>query len=477
MIRIDVEGDGKKLQAPGEMTLMLSPETIGYETDSKGNSLVKLWSMNPKTGKWDFESDIKPMNEAGNRKKRQSTMFGAQIRGLEIAGRWKNLDKILTSTCYAKVRVYDSDRINQLPGANIDIVALNSGGNTVSSVRPSTDLNDNNGYCIAIPCKNEHRDADVDEVNGIIIASKYGERITPGVTSIDNVVWSPATLPAELGYEVDENTIKAKMHKRVNDENGPFYDWGDGVGGWNWRQAPACSYAAGNSFDFAAAPDCGYHTEIPEEIKYTDDITKCDDDRYKFMYSFHKYHDDPDKQTACFLKVHFPDYNTHGFQAVNKVGTAYHEGKIEPGNEYGKSEDCVKDEYSCLEIKEPGTIACALFNDNYIRIDDYTNVVISPLSLSENIEITEINSRFNQSEYVVNDQSTQFDFNFVSDMTNDDQWGIYCRTGDTIENARTEAKAICRDTSSSHWAVKFGRKFISNYISKIYLHICRSYLK
>ena len=75
------------------------------------------------------------------------------------------------------------------------------------------------------------RDADADEINGIIIASKYGERITPGVTSIDNVVWNPATLPAELGYEVEENTIKAKMHKRVTDENGPFYDWGDGVGG------------------------------------------------------------------------------------------------------------------------------------------------------------------------------------------------------------------------------------------------------
>ena len=181
MFLIEVENNGEKLQAPGNIPIMLSDDQVGNAMDENGNPKMKLWSMNKRTGLWNFESDIISIDNspAFRRRKRQTgTGFVAQIRGISISQRWYNFDAVASTTCYSKIRVLDSDS-SPIVNAQVSVVVLNDGA-SLSTRRAITDSGDGNGYCIAHRCDNEYRNNGIHfGFMGRIIVDVFGKVLHP----------------------------------------------------------------------------------------------------------------------------------------------------------------------------------------------------------------------------------------------------------------------------------------------------------
>ena len=480
MFSIAAEANGRSLQVPGDVTVDVPAELVGDEADENGVSPVKLWSMNEKTGRWVVESDLVSAGGGNSsRTKRQSRGFQTTIKGIPITQTWYNFDAISTRTCYSKVRVFLANSSEQVEYARVGVIVTDGfARNSVSYVRASTDVNELDGYCVAHPCDNELRSlgSGADGSRGLIFADLFGDEATPLPT--DNVTWLEPELVDELEYEVVNNSIEVNLNLRENDTIGPFYDWDYP----KWRYSDRCSNATPleNYFHFTVPTkkDCTVTNPDPIETRaFSGKPKKCKANRIRQLYS---YPDIKDKWvTSCYLSVRFhPSTGYTDAIAYSYSGTAAIEGKLQPGDLYGTSQDCLKKDqynqiYACLEIRAPSRVSCSVNPDDIVD-DDYTLVTVTAFdanddqydyssprlrwqlereqfrSMRQHIPArTKLLFEHRQHSYTTRQNSltfrvypamTYYQCDHNSGCVNA---GLYCETAATLASARTTARARC----------------------------------
>ena len=69
------DSEGNRLSIPGEITITIPQEALGNTTDVEE---VKVWTLNPTTGGWDFSGDLtqETDDDQSQRKKRQIAQGG-----------------------------------------------------------------------------------------------------------------------------------------------------------------------------------------------------------------------------------------------------------------------------------------------------------------------------------------------------------------------------------------------------------------
>ena len=454
MFTIDaVAADGSLLQSPGIITIEVDSSIVGDGND------VKLWSVDAATGRWEFEDDLVEVATSTKRKRRSVTTYSTTIRGFPIGRVWFNFDSIASSTCYSKVRVYQTDGVTPVNGARVGVLQTSPAA-SVSYVRAWTDKGvTENGYCIAHPCQNEARPPPGSAVEGLVFVNFYQSSLNAIPVDMANdltTMWSPSNLASTLAASVSDDTYKTVLYydDTMDHENGPFYNWEQP----KWGYSNACSYAdeSENSFDFILTlSDCEATFPDPTTADVFDGKTDvCNPARYHQLYN---YVDVVNKQVeSCYIKVYAPNYDDSTyFAAISRAGVASN-GLIEPDDIYGFSTNCLQGGFTCLELKVPNGASCSVTDT---IADSFTNVTIMPVGIID-LPINDLDAIFDTTD--VTDNSTMLNFAFIYNMilNANGSAGIFCETAETIEGARGLAKNKCFASGFDEWAVKFRSKWV-----------------
>ena len=461
MFQIDAETEtGGKLQVPGDFEIQVSSDLAGEQVDENGFPIYTLLLLSDRTGRWNEESKLVPMEEGeGGRRKRQlpgggAGAYTATIKGIPIERQWYNFDAISQSTCYSKIRVYDIDGETPLSRVSVGVIHKSpSDGNALSTKRAYTDnaFGDSNGYCIAHPCDNDLRPSSTFfDLSGYVYADKYGVDLEPVMA--DDLTWNPTSLAGFLNYDTHNDTISSDFHLRNTDNSGPLYNWNRN----KWIYSDPCSEASSseNSFDFIARlRDC--EITVPDPINNdanTGDFSECKVERFRQLYGYLSLLGGDVR--SCYIKVYAPGRDDDIFYAFSNVGPYTSNQYVSPLNPYGYSLNCVKHGFTCLEVKVPGQIACSNTEGDYFN-DNLTTVAIWPNAFEP--PVLEVNPKFSEEGITVHRSGAEFMFD-LTDFMDDGNWGIFCEDGEDVESTRQLAKQKCFQSDNDQWAVKFAGK-------------------
>ena len=199
------------------------------------------------------------------------------------------------------------------------------------------------------------------------------------------------------------------------------------------------------------------------EITYPNPLTNFDGDsefcnpaRYSQLHNFGKIIQE--NVESCYIKIFAPGYeDTLFFSAVSRVGCASNE-YIYPGRLYGSALNCLRDGFTCLEVKTPDGATCSE-NDRDFIDDSFTIVTIN--SVLRPIPLKAVNPIFDDLNIHVYDDDRKLSFGMTYDMiseSNEKSTGIFCATAETVVMAREDAKRKCFDSQSEEWAIRFEGK-------------------
>ena len=402
-------------------------------------------------GGWKHTSELSPrIDKNPRRRKRQYVGSNTAIKGITIDYVWRNFYQQRASTCYSKIRVFKSDGITQIHDANIAVIQQSDDqSNFASSFRAYTDNQfRDNGYCIAHPCKNDVRDSSTPLLHGYIIVDA-GKNINALPRPLDQLDWQ--ILATGLNYKTQNNLISVQMNLKRSENNGPFYDWID-----RWWNSEVCTYAniSENSFDFITSLiDCELvHPNPSMNIDWDNNL--CHTDRYKRLHNFANVI--KGKVESCYIKVYAPEFeDSLFFSASSRVGNASNE-YISPGDLYGITINCLRDGYTCLEVKTPDGASCS---ETEIIDDSFIHVTINPIAKS--IPLKGVSPVLSDLGITIFDDEMKLSFGLTYDMitkSKNSSTGIICETAETVEIARAAAKTKCFDSLQDNWAIHFEGK-------------------
>ena len=360
------DSDGNRLSIPGEITITVPQEALGNTTNVEE---VKVWTLNPTTGGWDFSGDLtqETDDDQSRRKKRQIAQGGwgqysyrSTIRGLSISSRWFNFDSISRQTCVAKVRVFPYDSFteqDQIHSATVSMVLQDSNGyNSLSQNRAYTDTY-RNGFCMITPCLS-HRMNTGQTFRGYVFAEIDGRPLTPVLgTEFDDTSPS-ADLTSRLNFEIIDDKIKVDFNEALifrEGIDGPFYDWQR-----KWRYSYTCSNApfSANHFRFQQPYTCLLERDSYDVTPYyfwrnipENTLLWFDFYSYQPWWSgsylryFYRYR-------TCYIKVLAPADTK--VQAISYVADQNHHYYGTNRDIYGVRQDCATGGAVCLEVRPPG---------------------------------------------------------------------------------------------------------------------------
>ena len=450
------------LQVSKELELSIDISTL----DSSAGKNAYIWSLDLLTGHW---KQIGTLEVAETLNTSQFSSVAAGKFHYYPWNTWICIAYEIQNICHSKLQVYKTNHFTQeelIKGASFTLVSTRADGTVaeVSNIRTQTDLDDNNGYCIAHICdvtepKNDYAGYILVEYPQIfptaesMITTQQLNAACP-VKTVDgeHVEGLSDDLVDTLNYQcmVDEN---GNQGARVNldlvsvTKNGPFYR----SNGYNndlrgWAYAEDCSYAGykgvkENRFPFYETninvmPHelCAVKSIPVEEVNYGQTTNQ----NYQAWFSKSA----EGIYETCFIKVLISNWRKNPIQVLSMMGNlTISEDPVGQKLSYGATHGCAtsKEDAVCIEFKHPGVVSSGYGNhkidETLLRIkaveklkaDDIPNCslrrVRKCLQKSYAHKILEQNSTDTFEMYVDKDVSTR-----GSDI------GIYCTSSVTYES-------------------------------------------
>ncbi|CAH1795468.1 unnamed protein product [Owenia fusiformis] len=459
MLNLDFKDDkGNPLGIQGEVHMAIDANFIGAQ---HGDTSVKLWSMNPTSGRWEFESNMIRGTKADPHKRDQanydSTFF---IGNVVITDRyWFNFDDDQLNYCFVKIKTFSDATLSMELPWSVDNEA------TVIAIDPTktgqwaqvttgsmsydsnTDISSRDD-CIMTICGNGSFTGYVmvNHPDGPFNASTDIGGKTPPNTVVEITTTSLGNDTNQVNYDRVINTTV----KPLTDNYGPIYHFQDGYcrdqnsffckscfdDDWvipdcqpcdSWY----CSYPASKAFHYCAANVLPsyyvFHQELANyEYTVCEEILQCITTPEFVWYPKHEA-----KIWAWYIKIKVE----YEFESVVRAVSEGGKHIKTQGHIYGIREATTREKTTCLEFKGSGDIYVTSHDK-----EDETLVSIDVQGTDCQIEsiLPDLQT------YQVTPSSGIFGFQLPSRYTSSgDSTGIYFSSHDYIDNASREAKARC----------------------------------
>ncbi|XP_053558902.1 cartilage intermediate layer protein 2 [Bombina bombina] len=346
---------------------------------------MKLWSLNPKTGLWEEESNFQVARESRRKRREERTFLIGQLEIKER--RLFNLDVPENRRCFVKVRAYMNDKFipnEQLEGVVITLINLEPMPGFSSNPRAwgrfDSVITGRNGACLPAFCDAQRPDAYTAYVTAImggeeLEAAPSSPKLNPNVIGVSQPYLS------KLGYERTDHEDSAykKTAFKVNlakpnsnnfeETRGPIY---------SYRNLRGCEEApvSDNHFRFYRV----------EEDKYEYNVVPFDEsDLTSWIGGYLSWWPNPQEFRACYMKVRIQGPQDYMVRSRN-IGGSH---PRTTGHLYGLRDiRTVRDlqvestSAACLEFKCSGM----LYDQNLV---DRTLVVVAPQG---SCRVAEVNS-------------------------------------------------------------------------------------
>ncbi|XP_035676212.1 cartilage intermediate layer protein 2-like [Branchiostoma floridae] len=325
------DGSGNELEVAGTVTVFLNENEVNFAAAEPGHE-VKLWSLNPETGRWEEESTVTQTPIGKRRKRQQSFTWNGNIR---VTRRNYNVDWWIKAgqRCYSKVRVCQarSAPTAQVDNVNVEFVVVNTDldqGNQrfARFYNARTSASGTGGACVEGWC----RPGSVTYVSA-----------TQGTTQYDAASALDLGFSPPGGYTRGNNN-KAFSTTLTHGNSGPSY-----------RSESTCRNApiSDNHYKF-------YGDEVSGLVEINTIPYNPTDNRLRPNYLSWYPTEDPAQKKSCFMKVRVTGANENlRARVVSKVGTH----AANRGTEYGRREDDVVPagaavKGTCIEYKCTGDV-------------------------------------------------------------------------------------------------------------------------
>ncbi|XP_078681317.1 cartilage intermediate layer protein 2-like isoform X1 [Branchiostoma floridae x Branchiostoma belcheri] len=353
------DASGNELEVGGTVDIFLNENEINFTAPEPGHE-VKLWSLNPETGRWEEESTVTPTPVGKRRKRQQSFTWNGSIR---VTRQNYNVDQWIKAgqRCYSKVRVYQARSVlnsatSQDNNVNVEFVVvnneLNSGNQRFARFyNARTSTSGTGGVCVEGWCR----------PNTLTYVTA-----TQGTTQYD------AAAPGELGFSPPGGYNRGNSGKAFSTtltrvgSTGPSYS---SIGTCN--NAPMTN----NHFKFYGGQVSG----ISEINTHPYDPNT---NRLRPHYLSWYPSEDPSQKRTCFIKVRVTGTNHENLRARTVSSVGVHSAN--PGRDYGRREDDViptgaPTKAVCIEYKCSGDVWTTRGNRPFRDPSDidYTLVTLS----------------------------------------------------------------------------------------------------
>ncbi|XP_072775334.1 cartilage intermediate layer protein 2 [Taeniopygia guttata] len=281
---------------------------------------MKLWSLNPESGLWEEEAELRPAG--GGRRKREERTF--LVGNLEIRERRLfNLDVPEDRRCFVKVRAYSNEKFNpyeQLEGVVVSLINLEPRPGFPSNPRAwgrfDSAVTGPNGACLPAFCDARRPDA----YTALLTATLGGEELEAVASSPKlnpNAVGVAQPYLDKLGYRRSDHEDAAlkKTAFQINvakpdpnnadESNGPVY---------SYRSLRECEEApvSANHLRF-------YRVEVD---KYEYNVVPFkESDVTSWTGDFLAWWPNPQEFRACFIKVRLEGPQEYMVRSRNVGGT------------------------------------------------------------------------------------------------------------------------------------------------------------
>ncbi|XP_078681175.1 cartilage intermediate layer protein 2-like [Branchiostoma floridae x Branchiostoma belcheri] len=429
---------GNEVEVGGTVDVFLNENVINFADAEPGHE-VKLWSLNPETGRWEEESTVTPTPVGKRRKRQQSFTWNGSIT---VTRRDYNVDSWIKAgqRCYSKVRVYDDNSVLNSASAmvnnvNVEFVVVNTDldyGNQrfARFYNGMTSTSGTGGVCVEGWC----RPGTVTYVTA-----------TKGATQYD------AALLGELGFTPSGGYITGN--------NGKAFSTTLTHGEPSYTDRGTCNNAplTRNHFMF-------YGDQVHVSGVIEINTIPYDPFRPNFLSWYPT--EFPTEKRSCFLKIKVTGANSENLRArvVSKVGT--HAANL--GTDYGRREDDIVPAMSpvkgaCVEYKCSGSIYEFPPGGQIVSDIDYTLVELGFLrndGSTANCNRVAVNANFVSTDIITTtiilpsygvsppDNSDMSGFRFYDSTNNLGQlFGIYKATGAGNDSKDTAYKQCLDGTS------------------------------
>ena len=372
----------RKVPLQVSQELELSMEITDKSIANTGK--VNIWALDSLAGYWTSIGTMTNENQL-NTTHDSLSMFKGKFHYYPW-NTWISLAYEIDQICHSKIQVYRTNHFNQeeqIKGVHVTLVSTHSDGTVaeVSNIRTATDLNDNNGYCLAHIC-------DVTEPRNDFVGYFMVEypQLYPTSGNMITTQQLNAACPSQAGDRghiegLDDDVVDELNYQCIVDENGnqgaqvnldlvsvgtfgPFYE----KNGYNndprgWAYAEDCSYAGYKGFEENRFPFYETNTNVMphdlcsvrsipvEEIHFAQTETQ----NYQAWFSKSV----QDLYETCFIKVLVTNWRKQPIQAQSLIGNISLSDSLLAGQTaYGVTHSCASsnEEALCMEFKHPGVV-------------------------------------------------------------------------------------------------------------------------
>ncbi|CAH1803362.1 unnamed protein product [Owenia fusiformis] len=418
------DASGKELNIKGDVNMAIRADVIGKELEN--STTVKLWSLNPSSGRWEYESTLERVSSS--RKKRsqsqQSTDFF--VGNTSITDRyWFNFDDDSLNFCFVKIKAYaDSNLREPLEWLNTfepSVISKDISESGMIDGRVLTGSSSSNfgigskDDCILTVCRpsNFHAYLFFEDQNGAFSASPRlggSNQNVPGVT---------------VKVKQLADTIEATRSRVIETEveplrsNGPLY-----------QSDTECLSASDTDPHYAF-----YQNEISLfEYSVCENVMSCTENRHLAWFPL-----TGNMYRAWYIKVQVVPVSyvkEYTVRVVSKGGM--HQDTM--GKVFGIREDVTSSQSVCIEFKGSGNIiALSNFSELDVTvIEIYVQGTGCRVKTTadglEQYRITPVPSNNNQTPPLIS---------FETPLAFGDNFGLYEAENVDMETAKSIAKSRC----------------------------------
>uniref|UniRef100_A0A3P9JA94 Cartilage intermediate layer protein, nucleotide pyrophosphohydrolase n=1 Tax=Oryzias latipes TaxID=8090 RepID=A0A3P9JA94_ORYLA len=405
---------------------------------------MKLWSLNPDTGLWEEEGDLKI--ERKNRGKREERTF--LIGNMEIRERRLfNLDVPENRRCYVKVRAFRGERFmpsEQVEGVTVSLINMEPTAGYSSNPRAwgrfDSVITGSNGACLPAFCDEQKPDA----YTAFVMANLGGEELeaVPSAPKFNpSLIGVPHPYLGKLNYrrtDHEDPRVKktafsinvAKPSPNTAEEaNGPVYTFE------NLKECEEAPFSAGH-FRFSRVEGDRYDYNT---------VTFNEDDPMSWTEDYLSWWPKPMEYRACYIKIKINSPHEINVRSRNMGGT--HPKTV--GQLYGlrdtrsiRDMDLANVSAVCLEFKCSGM----LFDQDRV---DRTLVKVIPQGSCRRDGVNTMLQEYlvNHLPLAVNNDTNEFTMLGPLDPLGHN-YGIYTVTDQDPRTAKEIALGRCFDGTS-----------------------------
>ncbi|XP_078680902.1 cartilage intermediate layer protein 2-like [Branchiostoma floridae x Branchiostoma belcheri] len=345
------DGSGNELEVGGTIDIFLNENEVNFTAAEPGHE-VKLWSLNPETGRWEEESTITQTPLRKRKKRQQSFTWNASIRvnrGSFNVDRWRS-----DRRCYSKVRVYQgrstlNSATSQVDNVNVQFAVVDTASDSGNDrfarfFNGMTSNSGTGGACVEGWCQQDRTVTYVSATKG-------------------DIVYDTAT-QSELGFTPPSNYVRANDGKAFS----ATLTLG-GSAGPSYSSIETCNSApiTDNHYKFYRPGVSGVIeiNAVPPDPRRPD---------YRSWYTIQ-----PEKE-SCFVKVRVTGSNSENLRARAISWVGYNiTGNL--GKNYGLREDDIVPagaavKGACIEYKCSGIIFTTRNNRPFRNPDDVDDTVV-----------------------------------------------------------------------------------------------------